>query len=756
MSREDLNDFGFIRDFTIPVYDSLGDLFTQPWVGGMNSCQFSEIDLDRDGIKDLLVFDRHGNRIMPFINNTKCLGSQYTYAPEYIIKFPYLHDWVNLVDYNCDGLEDIFTYTTGGIRVYKNVSDCCDLKFEMVESILYSFYYNGYVNLFALVDDYPAFTDIDGDGDMDILNFWTLGKYVNYHKNLSMEKYGNCDSLDFILTAECWGYFEESEASNVLTLNISCGQDEDSYIPPDGGNRHSGSSLLAIDLDGDADKDVIIGDVDYPNLVGLINGGTADSAYMISQDTLFPSNTKFQIPNSKQIPNTKYKISNTRTRPVDLMSLPATQYLDLDNDGIKDLIVSPSDPSYDRAENYQSVWLYKNTGTDTSPIFEYYQNDFLQGEMIDVGGGAYPVVYDVDGDGLEDLLIGNFGYLDSTYYSFGYLYFIYRSQIAYFKNTGTAGAPAYKLINSDFAEIASLSIQGACPAMADLDGDNDADMLVGNADGTLYYFENLAGQGNTPVFARLVQNYQNIDVGHYSTPQLIDLNRDGLVDLVIGNKEGTLSFYANTGTAQDPLFTFITGKLGGVDVNNPNLSLAGYSVPCFFDMNGEYRLFVGSEFGGIFYYKDIDGNLDGQFTLVDPHLLYISEGYRTGVTIFNYNSDQYPDMIIGNWAGGVALYKGVTPSPADMEEKTGTAAITMKVFPNPAGNIITVILDGMSQAKSSELHVSDVFGREVKVIDVGRDQGEMQIDASGLKPGVYFIYLVMDGVKAGGGKIIMK
>ena len=39
-----------------------------PWSGGLNACQFGRMDLDNDGKKDLLVFDRHGNRLSCFIN----------------------------------------------------------------------------------------------------------------------------------------------------------------------------------------------------------------------------------------------------------------------------------------------------------------------------------------------------------------------------------------------------------------------------------------------------------------------------------------------------------------------------------------------------------------------------------------------------------------------------------------------------------------------------------------------------------------
>ena len=44
------------------------DVLPAPWAGGLNACQFGRMDVDGDGKKDLLVFDRHGNRLSCFLN----------------------------------------------------------------------------------------------------------------------------------------------------------------------------------------------------------------------------------------------------------------------------------------------------------------------------------------------------------------------------------------------------------------------------------------------------------------------------------------------------------------------------------------------------------------------------------------------------------------------------------------------------------------------------------------------------------------
>lgn len=84
------------------------------WAGGLNACQFCSIDLNLDGLNDLLIFDRHGNRKLTFINQGGTGQVNYKYAPEYAALLPEMHDWVITADYNCDGKMDIFTYGYGG------------------------------------------------------------------------------------------------------------------------------------------------------------------------------------------------------------------------------------------------------------------------------------------------------------------------------------------------------------------------------------------------------------------------------------------------------------------------------------------------------------------------------------------------------------------------------------------------------------------------------------------------------------------
>ena len=293
--------FGFARSQNVSIQDINNIPFQYSWIGGINSVSFFSIDLDNDGVKDLLGFEKHGNRVLPFLWNT--LSNQYEFAPQYTRNFPVLHDWVILKDYDNDGKEDIFTYGLASIRVFKQTSSN-PLQFSLVSDQLQSYYYNSFVNIFASPDDYLGIEDVDGDGDLDILNFWLLGKFVHFQKNLSIETYGHADSLIFRLADECWGGFSEAADNNIITLFTHCQTKEwDDALEP---QRHMGSSLLAFNHNNDTLIDLLIGDVDYPDLILLTNGGTRDSALMVAQTTQFPN----------------------ATNPISLFSMPVVNYID--------------------------------------------------------------------------------------------------------------------------------------------------------------------------------------------------------------------------------------------------------------------------------------------------------------------------------------------------------------------------------------------------------------------------------------------
>ena len=60
--------------------------------------------------------------------------------------------------------------------------------------------------------------------------------------------------------------------------------------------------------------------------------------------------------------------NNSNTIATDITAFPAAFFLDVNNDGLKDLIASPNIAN--NCENKESLWLYLNSGSNAAPDFQ--------------------------------------------------------------------------------------------------------------------------------------------------------------------------------------------------------------------------------------------------------------------------------------------------------------------------------------------------------------------------------------------------
>jgi hypothetical protein len=256
--------------------------------------------------------------------------------------------------------------------------------------------------------------------------------------------------------------------------------------------------------------------------------------------------------------------------------------------------------------------FYGNSTNNQSNVFAYVKNRWFVDGMIEVGTGAHPVFFDVDQDGKLDLLVGNDFYFDNNSPV---------GKVAYYRNIGVGAKAEYTLVTDDFSCLSSTGLLGIYSAFGDLDGDGDSDMLVGDSDGSLVYFQNFAGVGNPCIFILTQLNYQSIDIGDNAVPQFVDVDRDGDLDLLIGERAGVLNYYENTGSPTFPVFSLEISSFGGLNVAKWN-SFAGFSAPFLFDNGSGYEFFVGSLSGYLYHFGNIDGNPYRYFYFVG---LYVSE-----------------------------------------------------------------------------------------------------------------------------------
>lgn len=684
------------------------DGYKNPWVGGLNACQFGQIDLNGNGKNDLVVFDRHGNRLLTYLNEGGQNEVNYIYAPEYQQYFPHIDDWLILADYDGDGFNDIFTYSKGwaGIKAFRNTG-ATPPRFEQVTSnYLTSLQNGGEVNILATNADYPAIIDLDGDGDLDILTFWVLGTFIEKHQNMSIERYGTADSLVFEKAESCWGMIAESEEDNALYLD-TCLFGKTFYTSGDP-TRHRGATFAVRDLNGDGLLDLLLGDVDYPSLTKLINDGTTQTAVMASQTDIFPEND-----------------------PIRLFSMPLPFFGDINNDGLTDMIVSPFDPNGLSCEGANSIWLYLNTGTNENPNYILHTKSFLQHDMIDIGTGAYPFFCDINNDGKTDLIAGTIGDITSTYYQYGSLKTERTAKITYFANTGETNNPVLQLASNDLSSLSELKTTHLTPTAADINSDNRLEYIFGTADGNIILADNNFNITDT--------NFLDFSKP-YSAPCLFDVNGDGIYDLVIGHQDGKLSFYKGYSANGSTGFEFITHNWGNVDVRDYNTSFFGHSTPCLFRNNGETLLLVGSEQGKLFLFSNISDDANSTFNDISATLGDLFEnfkndfGYMAAPAVADIDNDGIMELVVGNFGGGLQLFNSIIEVNHSIESHQ-TARFT--ISPNPANDIVRIT---SSHNKAFRIVIADLAGQNVATQQA--TNGTTEVDISQLPQGFYLISLI--------------
>jgi hypothetical protein len=709
---------------TIPVYQ-YGRQLLYPWVGGLNSPQFSAVTLDSLGVSLLVIFDRCGEHFYTFLNEGIIDSISYLYAPQYEKNFPVCHNWALLRDYNCDGIPDIFSSTYSGVDVYRGFYNSNhEWDFNMVSSQL-EFPYSTYTsNVFVPGADIPAIDDIEGKGVMDILAFGPLGGYINYYKNTSEDSGHGCDSLNYVWQSPCWGNVFENYYLTMF-LNVCGGF---SGIPrsgegyPDAVEHHAGNTICTFveDTTGN-DKSFLWGGITFPYSDFLHNEGLNDTAHVDWQDTTFPS----------------YGVRDS------IRSFPAAFSIDLNNDGYKDLLFAPNYTF--GTEDYDNVRYYQQVPHKTIGQYERYYNyegdSLFSKDMIDVGSGSAPAFFHYfnnDTSSIYDLVIGNI----NRYNING----IPDASLTLYRNIGSNTHPAFQLVSKDFASISRLGLTAIVPAFGDLRGTGTEDMILGNSIGTLYYFDNIAPVGS-PAQYQLPQGdsgvfYDSISVGGgYSAPQLVDVDGDGLLDLIVGSEDGIIYYYHNDGTKAAPKFKLVSSNWGGVYVADEGYYTGNSNPFLYRDSTGKLILLVGSLNGTIFRYDSIENNINsGTFTLTDSAFSNINTGFLSQSTISGAKifGNANPEIAVGNYRGGITIYTSSEEVKTAAIQQVQKTFINCSLYPNPANDEITISLTGVSEHDMVRLDVEDVLGRTLISTSVENYHSKVSLSISQLPVGIYF------------------
>ena len=394
------------------------------------------------------------------------------------------------------------------------------------------------------------------------------------------------------------------------------------------------------DWDGDGDEDLICGE-------------------FLDKITYFENVGKRTAP---RYAAGKHLTCNGEVIKMDLQMLQVVAF-DWNRDGHTDLVVGQEDG--------RVAWL-KSTGkmADGAPVFEAPSFFRQEADAVKIGALCTPVSFDWDGDGDEDLVAGD---------TAGYLNFVENLDGG---NPPRWAPPKYLEAEGKVIRIQAGpngSIQGPAEAkwgyttlnVADWNHDEAPDIVVNSIWGAVLWFENVgtrtapelaaaqqvevAWEGETPKPKWFWWNPEGkqLVTQWRTTPMIIDLNGDGLNDLVMLDQSGYLAFFERRPNTEG--HTLLPGKRIFRDERGKELRLnpkpvgkSGRRKLALVDWDGDGKLDLLANSVNMDFLRNVAEEPDAfVFKNMGPVVERRLAGHTTSPAIVDWDENKIPDLLIG-------------------------------------------------------------------------------------------------------------
>ncbi|PID27959.1 MAG: hypothetical protein CSB55_07195 [Candidatus Cloacimonadota bacterium] len=574
------------------------------------------IDLDGDGLLDLIA--GRGDGKLDYYEQSSPNSEEFILVTENFNNINVTGESKPIfTDLDGDGLLDlIIGEVNPNLSHYEQISPCSEEFILITEN---------FSDIFIMNNSAPVFTDLNGDRLLDLIIGKRNGKLEHYEQNaenpaeftLVTENFNNIyeqfkssptftdldnDGLLDLITGEYNGSLSHYEQS-------SPNSEEFILVNENFSNIHVGheSSPTFTDLDGDGLLDLIVGEKD-----GNFNHFEQNEE----------NSAEFNLVNENF--DNLYKGNNF-----------APTFTDLDSDGLFDLIIGKKNGKLEH---------YEQNG-ENSTEFNFVTDNFGD---IDVGYYSYPAFTDLDNDGLSDLITGE-----------------YNGSLSHYEQI-SPNSEEFILVNENFSNI-HVGHESS-PNFTDLDGDGLLDLIVGDEYGKLNHYEQ--NTENSTEFTQVTNNFNNIDLEWTSAPAFTDLDNDGLLDLIIGKNAGNLHHYEQN-EENSAEFDSVTENFN--DIHN-----LVSPKPTFIDLdgNGLLDLIIGDRYGNLRHYEAVNFTDIEEYDLNQapvpftsylrnsyPNPFLISDKRNCAVSIeFGVKENEEADIAVYNMKGQlVKEFKGYKP-----------------------------------------------------------------------------------------------
>jgi hypothetical protein len=585
----------FERQITpFDVVSATGHPHALPFIGGFDVPRPQFVDIDADGDLDLFVQERTG-RLMHFENVGTAREPRWAWRSDFFQDLD-IGEWSRFADVDDDGdldllAEERFSY----IRLFLNEGSPAEPRFRLAADTLRD---SDGQAIFSDRQNIPSLADVDCDGQTDLFLGRVDGTVARHEWRASRDGLPVYD----LVTAR----FEDIEIVAALSQ-------------PGAPTLHGANSMFFADGDGDGDVDLFWGDYFEPGVLFIENYGSCDQPDLRS--------TPVPVPAEETILTSGYN---------------APYLVDEDGDGDLDLFVGvlggAFNPNRTSSDNFH---LYR-TGPDG--VVALATTRYL--DQIDLGSESVPAFTDLDGDGDDDLVVGN--RLASNVLNSGRLHV--------YENAGTPTRPRFVFRDT----IAVRETYHLAPRFADLDADGRDELLLGTWNEDVRWYRDEADRSGvtgwvTPQWVEVLEApLAELPRGSHSVPAPGDLDGDGDLDLLVGESSGEVNFFRNVGTPARPEFELVTESLDGIDTGRRS-----HPVLVDLDGDGDLDLVLGREGAGHEVYLN-EGDVEmPRFEAADPLAVDLPPLAAPALTDLDGDGDL--DLMSGGMSGGLMHFWNLRP-----------------------------------------------------------------------------------------------
>ena len=297
--------------------------------------------------------------------------------------------------------------------------------------------------------------------------------------------------------------------------------------------------------------------------------------------------------------------------------------------------------------------------------------------------------------------------------------------------------------------------------------DGRKDLLTGVADGTVRLYLNVDTSedpqfdGGTLLQVGSPGSKTSIDVGTRATPVMVDWNNDAKRDLVVGAWDGLLRIYINEGTDSSPDYRIMEyAQDNGADLVVPTFRASPHVMDL--DGDGKKDLLLGNTEGQILLYSNSGTD---QAPVFSGYVYVETDGYpidlagsaRSRPFVCDWNADGLLDLLVGGGDGLVHLYKGIDVTAVVRDELAESTPVVelLDAYPNPFNPSVTIPFV-LSTSQRVTITVYSVSGRRVASLEDGVFSAGthrtvwkgLDDEAQQVPSGVYFIRLNASGISS--------